>query len=188
MRLDDGGLQHDEGEIFVDADVHVGQAFHDRLVFADAGGDEFQEIVVAARDQMAFDHLVHLLDGRQEAGEIDLPVVLEGDFGEDGERLPELADIDLRRIAVDIAFGLQLLHSHQAGAGREIDQLRQLDIGDAAVLLQFVEDLDVDPVQFHVASAMFERGMREGSIKCCNRHITSLAHPPSLSIAEEIRL
>ena len=58
---------------------------------------------------MAFDHLVDLLDRGEKAGEVDLPVVLQRDLGKDRQRLTELADIDLRRIAVDIPFLLQLL-------------------------------------------------------------------------------
>ncbi len=48
MGFDDRRLQDDEAEIFVDADIHVGEPLHGRPVFVDAGGDEFQQIIVAA--------------------------------------------------------------------------------------------------------------------------------------------
>ncbi|MNZ88686.1 hypothetical protein D3C78_1075840 [compost metagenome] len=98
---------------------------------------------------MALHHLVDLFDNAEEAGEIDLAVVLQRNLGENSQRLAELVDVDLRRITLDITFRLQLLYPHQARAGRQIDKLRQLDIGDATVFLQFIEDLDIDPVKFH---------------------------------------
>jgi hypothetical protein len=99
MRFDDRRLQHHEAEIFVDTDVHVDQPLHDRLVFDDAAGDELHQIVVAARDEMAFDDLNRPSRRRQETGKVDLPMVLQRDFRKNRQRLPELGDIDLRRIA-----------------------------------------------------------------------------------------
>ena len=88
----------------------------------------------------------------RKTGEIDLPVVFQRDLGEHGQGLAELADIDACGIAGNKPFLLQFLDPHQAGAGRQIDELRQFDIGNAPVLLQFVEDLDVDLIQFHAHS------------------------------------
>jgi hypothetical protein len=119
------------------------------LVFGNSGSHELHQIVIAAGNEMAFHHRVHLFDRRQKSSEIDLAMVLERDLGEDRERLPELGDVDLRRIADDVPFRLQFLDPHQAGTGREVDEFGQFHIGDAAVLLQFVKDLDVDPVEFH---------------------------------------
>jgi len=45
---------------------------------------------------VAFDDRIHLLDRRDEAGKVDLTMVLQRDFGEDDQRLAELADVDLR--------------------------------------------------------------------------------------------
>ncbi len=53
--LHDRRFQHDEAEILVYADLQLDQPLHDLLIFADPGGHEFQEVVVAARDHMAFD-------------------------------------------------------------------------------------------------------------------------------------
>ena len=39
-------------------------------------------------------------DDSEKAGEVHLPVVLQGDFGEHGQRLTKLADIDLGGIAL----------------------------------------------------------------------------------------
>ncbi|MBB4577409.1 hypothetical protein GGI59_006307 [Rhizobium lentis] len=82
MRFDDGRLQHHETEIFVDADLQIGEPLRDRLILADIGCNELQEIVIAAGDEMALNDLVNLFDRRQETGEVDLPVVLQGNLGE----------------------------------------------------------------------------------------------------------
>ncbi|KAF1857657.1 hypothetical protein Lal_00013125 [Lupinus albus] len=157
----DRRLQHDIAEVLVDADVHVGQLFHDFLILADAGGDELQHVVVAAGHQMAFQQLFDLLDGGQEAGKIDLPVVLQRHLGENGQGLAQFADIDLRRVAFDVAFRLELLDPHQAGAGRQIHQFGQFDVGDPAVLLELMQNLDVDAVQLHGKPIRFEGGRAE---------------------------
>src|SRR6185369_14390541 len=44
----DRRLEDNEAEILIDADIHIGQTLHDRLVLADAGGDEFQHVVVTS--------------------------------------------------------------------------------------------------------------------------------------------
>ena len=149
MRLGEGRLDDDEAEILVDADLGIDQPLHHRLIVADPRGHELDKIVVAARDQMAFHRLLDLLQRLLKAGKVDLAVVLQGDLGEDGQGRAQLGHVDLRRIAGDIARLLQLLNAHQAGAGRQVDQVGQLDIGDAAVLLQLVQDADVDAVQLH---------------------------------------
>ena len=84
-----------------------------------------------------------------EPGEVDLPVVPQRHLGEDRQRLPELRDVDLRRIAADVALLLQLLHPHQAGTRRQMHQIGKLHIGNTPVLLQLVEDAYVDPVELH---------------------------------------
>ena len=103
MGFHDGGFQHDKAEVFVDADIHLHEAFHDGLVFADPCGDEFYQIVVPTRNEMAFDDGIDLLDRREKAREIDLPMILQSDFGENGQGLPELGDVDLGGIAGDAA-------------------------------------------------------------------------------------
>jgi hypothetical protein len=52
----------------------------------------------------------------------------------------------------------QFFHSLQTGTWREIDQLRKLDFGHSAILLQRVENLDVDPIKFHGLAPADEDG------------------------------
>ena len=90
MGFHDRRLQHDETEIFVDADIHFDQTFHDRLVLAYSRCDELHEIVVSARNQMAFDDRIDLFDCREKSREIVLAMVLERDLGEDLKVCPSL--------------------------------------------------------------------------------------------------
>ena len=106
MRFDQGRFQHDEAEVLVNADIRIEEPLHQRLILFDSGGDEFYEIVVASRNQMALDHLIDLLDRSKKSREVELTVVLQSDFGEHRQRLAQFSDIDLGRITLDIALRL----------------------------------------------------------------------------------
>jgi hypothetical protein len=142
-------LQHHEAEIFVYPDIHFYQSLHDRLVFGDSSGHELHEVVIAPRYQVALDNRIYLIHRAEESGEVNLAVILEGYFGENRQDLAELGNVDQRRIADNVALGLQFLDAHQAWAGRQTDKVSQFHIGDASILLQFRENLDVDPVELH---------------------------------------
>ena len=137
MGFHDWGLQHDKTEVFVDADIHLDEAFHDRLVFGDPCRDELDEIVVPARNKMAFDDGIDLFDSRKKACEIDLPMVFQSDFGEHDQSLAELGNVNLGGIAGDEAFRLELLDAHQTWARRKVYQLCELDVGNPPIFLQF---------------------------------------------------
>jgi hypothetical protein len=64
---DNGRLQHDVAEILRDADVALQQSFDHGLVVHDAVGDEAEQVVVAAADQVAFHQFVHAGDRTFEA-------------------------------------------------------------------------------------------------------------------------
>lgn len=50
-------------------------------------------------------------------------------------------------VTLDEARLLRALDPHEVGAGTQSNRLRQIDIGDPAVLLRLIENLDVDPVE-----------------------------------------
>lgn len=58
MHFDQGRFQDDEGEVLVNADLQIEELLHDRLALVDSGGDKFYEVIVASRNQMAFDKLI----------------------------------------------------------------------------------------------------------------------------------
>src|SRR3954451_14806714 len=90
MGFHDRRLQHDKTEVFIDANIHFDETFHQRLVFAYSSCDKLHEVVISARNQMAFDDRIHLFDSREKASEIDLAVVFERNLGEDGQSLSKL--------------------------------------------------------------------------------------------------
>src|SRR3989337_3144545 len=87
MGFHDRRLQHDNAEVLIDADIQFDETFHNRLVFTYSSCDELHEVVISARNQMAFDDRIQLFDSREKASEIDLAVVFERDLGEDGQGL-----------------------------------------------------------------------------------------------------
>ena len=132
MMLDEGRLDHDIAEIFLDAVVALQHAFDDRLIMGHAARHEFQQIVVAAADQMAFDDFVQLADTRLEPGKVAGAMFGQRHFGKDGQIFAQLVQVDVRTIAGDVAGLFQPLHPRQAGAGRQTDRVGQFDISDAA--------------------------------------------------------
>jgi hypothetical protein len=90
MGFYDRRLQYDKAEVFIDADIQFDQTFHNRLVFTYSSCDKLHEVVISARNQMAFDDRIHLFDGREKASEIDLAMVFERDLGKDGQSLSKL--------------------------------------------------------------------------------------------------
>ena len=143
-RLDD-----DVAEVLRDADVFVEQAFHHLLIVLDAAGHEAHQVVVAAADQMAFEDFVNQADVGFELGEVFALVVAEGDLGEDGYRVGDLGQVQMRFVAGDITGRFKPFDPLQARAGRQADGIGKADVGHPAVLLQFDQDADVDPIQFY---------------------------------------
>lgn len=122
MVLNEGLFDHDIAEILVDPGIRRQQTLHDFLKINHATGYEFQRIIIPARDQMAFDTIVDILKRGLSPRKVDLPVILESDFGKHHQRLALSLGINLRRIASDISCILQFFSPHQAGAGAEVQQ------------------------------------------------------------------
>src|SRR5262249_57363559 len=55
--------------------------------------------------------------------------------------------VEQRAVALDVAGLLERAHPAQAGRSRNADSARQLHIGDAAVVLQLLENPAVDGVE-----------------------------------------
>ncbi len=111
-------------------------------------GNEAQQVVVAAADQVAFQYLVHFAQRGFEAGEVFAAVVREGDFGEHREGVSELLQAQVGAVAGDVACLFQPLDADQAGAGREAHCVREVHVGHAPVLLQLRQDAQVQSVDF----------------------------------------
>src|SRR4029079_12555135 len=77
--------------------------------------------------------------------------------GEDRHLVAELFFIEQRAVALDVASLLQRTNAAQAGRGRDADPARQFDGGDAAVLLQLLEDLAVDGIEAGGHKALHKR-------------------------------
>jgi hypothetical protein len=66
---------------------------------------------------MTLNNGIDLLDGGKKSRKIDLTMVFERNLSENRQCLSKLRNIDLRGIAGDITFRLQLFHPHEAGTG-----------------------------------------------------------------------
>ena len=88
-----------------------------------------------------------LADEILERREVGLGLAGEMHHGEHGDLVAEQLLVEQRPVALDEAGLLQRPHPAQAGRRRNADPARQLHIGDAAVLLQFLQDFPVDGVE-----------------------------------------
>ncbi len=76
-------------------------------------------------------------------------MVLQRDFGEDKLDVAEFAQLQVRAVAGDIAGLFEPLHADQARARRQADRVREVDIRNAALLLELGQDAQIDAVQLH---------------------------------------
>src|SRR5258705_8865245 len=67
--------------------------------------------------------------------------------GEHCHLIAETLFVEQRPITLDIAGALERPHAPQAWWRRDADPTRQLDIGEAAVVLQLLEDFAIDGVE-----------------------------------------
>src|SRR3954447_14499669 len=67
--------------------------------------------------------------------------------GEGGEFVAQQLFVKQRPITFDIAGLLQRPHAPQTGRRRNTDPSRQLNIGDAAIILQLLQDVSVDGIE-----------------------------------------
>ncbi|MNE60132.1 hypothetical protein D3C80_1552600 [compost metagenome] len=112
-----------------------------------AAGHETCQVVIAAADQVALEHLIDQADIGLEFGEVLALVVMQSDLGEYRDRLGDLGQIEMGTVAGDIPCCLEPFDPLQAWAGRQAHGIGQTDVGDATVFLQFDQNINVDSVQ-----------------------------------------
>ncbi|TLY61961.1 MAG: TonB-dependent receptor, partial [Gammaproteobacteria bacterium] len=147
VQLLDRRLDDDVAEVLRDADVALENVFDHGLVVRYAPRQELQQVVIAAADQMAFDHFVDRTDARLELDEVLAMMVVQRDLREDRDGLAQLGQIDPGVVAHDVAGFLEPLHAQQTRARRQGDGLGQVDIGNAAVALQLGQYVEIDPIE-----------------------------------------
>src|SRR5262249_29247758 len=77
----ENALDDDVAEILVDADIALEDGLNQLLVVGDVAGDEFEQVVVAAADKVAFLQLAPAPDLGLELDEVLTPVIAERHLG-----------------------------------------------------------------------------------------------------------
>ena len=124
-------------------------------VAADVGGADFQEVVEAAGDHVAFLDLGDAQDAGVEFGEGLVAGVGQFHFGECDVVHAEARVIDLGGEAADYAAFDQPLEADLAGGLGQADLFGKRGDGNAAVGLQDLEDLAIVIVQIDRSQAVF---------------------------------
>ncbi|KAF1857452.1 hypothetical protein Lal_00014306 [Lupinus albus] len=143
--------------------------------------DDAQQIVGVAGDREAFQHLRHGGDGGLELVDRILLVALQRDMGEDAFAEPQLARVELHRVAADDADLLHRPHAAPAGGGRQPDRVAQLLHGQAGILLQGRQDplfmpVELDRRHWHPLSVhpiVASANISGGGIRCEPFHATN---------------
>src|SRR5258708_6661997 len=116
MMLDEGRLDHDVAEIFLDSEVAFQHRLDDLLVMRDAASHELEQIIVSATHEMAFHDLVDLANSRFEPREVPAAMLGQRDLGEYRQEFAELAHIHLGAVAGDVPRLLEPLYAGETGA------------------------------------------------------------------------
>lgn len=133
------------GELLYDEVLEAGEVFGDAVE---------QEVAVAGDHPGLADH--RPFAGRGGEGlEVGFRLVLEADHAEGDEVVAERGSVQHRRVALDDARLLQLAHAAKAGRGGNAGPGGQLHIGHPAIGLQFLQDADVDGVEFGTKHGSF---------------------------------
>ena len=82
-----------------------------------------------------------------EGDKIGLRLARQVNHREHGHLVAELPFVEQRAVALDVAGFLEPAYAPQAWWRRDTDPARQLHVGDAAIVLQLLEDLAVDGVE-----------------------------------------
>ena len=79
-------------------------------------------------------------------------LVVEPDQGVEGHLVAQQLAFDFGVIALDVAGLFQGAHAAQTGRRGDADALCEFDVGDAAFVLQFAQNLQVDFIEFVTAT------------------------------------
>src|SRR5712692_2339681 len=128
--------------------VEPGQlVFQERFVRRQVGGDDAQQVVAIAGNQVALQNLVPFRDRFRKPVEVFLLLPRQLDRDEHADMQAERFLVDGRDIAGDHAARFQKFHPAMAGRDRQADLVGELLHGRAAVGLQQAEDFAVDGVK-----------------------------------------
>ena len=114
------------------------------MELVEVGDGDLEQVVVAAGDEGAFEHLGPGEDRRLEARGKGLRLLLQPHLDVGDESGADRLAVDERDDSADDSGRLERAHAPEARRGREADARRQLLVGDGGVLLQLAQDLAVD--------------------------------------------
>src|SRR5260221_8413950 len=126
-------------------------AFEIRDVF----GPDFQEIIEIACDQVTIEDEFQFRDSFFEGRETLRCRAIEHDADHHQRAPVDLLRRDHRANAADVTFLEQRLGPAVTGRGTDVDQLRQLGIGEPPIALKQAQHFQADPVNFAVHGRIF---------------------------------
>ncbi len=120
----------------------------ENLVFGDIAHDHVHQVVELPRHQVTPHDLGPLGDRHLERVEGGLVLADQRDLDEHVGAESHPGGVEECRVAVDHPRLLEASDPSQAGRGREVDGVGEVDVGPPAVLLEDLQDRTINPVQF----------------------------------------
>ena len=108
---------------------------------------DVQQIIHLTGQGVAGDHLIPALHALDEVLDLGAAVLFELDADEGLQAEADRSRVDQGRVAGNHAFGLEALHTTQAGRGRQADRFGDVGIGRAPVALQQGEDAQIGAIE-----------------------------------------
>ena len=117
------------------------------LIAIPVDGDDFQQKIRFSGQHVSLPHLGPAGDPLLEGDEIGFGLARQSDEGEYGNPEAERLRRQGGMVAADNAGRLEGAHAAQTWRRRNADAAGELDIGDATLRLQFLQDAAVDTVE-----------------------------------------
>ena len=119
------------------------------LEISHVGYDHAQKIIEIAGHEITFHDFRQVLHSRLECGEFALLFSVQSNMDENIARQAYLALIEEGGVFLDKALFLQPPDPPEAGGFRQADEAGEINVADAAVLLQGAQDCGIESVNFH---------------------------------------
>lgn len=122
----------------------AGKEFLETLKIA---AHDFENKVDFPVEHVDFAHFGQIVHGLLEGPQCIFCLAFQTDHREDGDAESQLRSVQLGMIASDDPIFFQRPHPAQTGGSGQTDSVRQFDIGDAPLVLEFSQQMTVDFVE-----------------------------------------
>lgn len=116
--------------------------------------DDLDKKIGIAGHHVAFANLGPVFEKPGKMHQIGFRMIGQPNMDKNGKPVSKLVGRYIGVVTTDIAGLFQSAHTAQAGRGRDVGHFGEIDIGLAAILLEFAQDGQINPIEFDVLHAV----------------------------------